>query len=713
MSRLAWIALLLAVVTRPGWSRESLAPPPAPRGDDVEVLHGVTVPDPYRWTEDDHAPEVVAFDEAHLARAKAILGAWPEREAWAARIARELDLPGMRSLPKFEGGKRWFTQRPEGANHAVLYVTDVEGLDEPRVVIDPNTWSEDGTAAMGSWFVSPDGRYLAYLRDEKGDEDYVLHVRDVQTGEDLPDRITRCKFTSVVWDPDARGFLYGRMPDPESVPANERQYHRRFFHHRLGDMPWDDTMVYGRGRPLIEFRALYRGADKRHLFLVQGKPYQKHETWQAEVVPGGLRLVPVVTGLLDRTWVDRVGETFVFNSDRETGLRRVYTAPVNEDGTPGSWSELAFPRNDTAVLDEIAIVDDRLVVALLREDVVSRLWVRPLDGSSPAREIPLPGPGSVGGIETREGDTRIWYAFESYSVPRSTYVADVAAESIEPRMLERMPTTVDVDGLVSERLTYPSKDGTPIPVFVLRRKDVALGGATPLVLYGYGGFNVGLYPAFRRDRALWAERGGAYAIACLRGGNEFGEAWHEAGCLANKQNVFDDFVSVADGLVADGKVERARLAIEGRSNGGLLVAAAIAQRPDLCGAVVCGVPLVDMLRFHRFQYAKSWTTEYGSPDDADAFECIRAWSPYHNFKPAAYPAVLLTSGVNDGRVDTFHARKAAAALQHLTTSARPILLRVDRESGHGSASLKQYKDELLDVHAFLATALGASRDVAK
>ena len=711
-------ALLLPLLpTSPGRAEGKPDYPPAPRGDVVETMHGEAIADPYRWTEDDDAPEVVAFDEAQLGLVRKRLDAWPERDAWRQRIAKELDLPGMRSLPTFEGGRMWFTRRPEGANHAVLYVTDEDDtLETPRVVLDPNTWSTDGTAGMGEWFVSPTGSHVAYLRDEKGSEDMDLLVRDVVTGKDLPERITRCKFTDVTWDLDGKGFFYNRLPDAESVPAGQEQYHRRIFHHRLGDMPWDDVMIYGRGRPQLEWRGLYRSSDEKHLFLVQGMPWQDHETWQVELVSGGLVKTPIVTGMTDRTWVDRIGDTFLLNSDRHSDLRELYTAPVTEDGTPGDWTKLELPRSATAVLDEIAVVDNRYVVALIREDVISRLYIRLIDGSDTPREVRLPAPGTVRGLRTRKGDTRLWFGFQSYSVPYSTWVVDLATPgkaspdgglaSIAPTQIEQMPTTIDVDNLVTERVRYKSKDGTEIPVFLLRRKDVAYGGSTPLVLYGYGGFRVGLYPGFSKARALWAERGGVYAIACLRGGDEFGESWHEQGCLENKQNVFDDFIAVADGLVADGKVDRSRLAIEGGSNGGLLVAAVIAQRPDLCRAVLCGVPLIDMLRFHRFQFAKSWTKEYGDPDDADAFPGIRAWSPYHNLKPAAYPAVLVTSGLEDGRVNTFHARKLAAALQYLTTSDRPILLRVDRDSGHGSASLKQYKEELLDEHAFLAQEIG-------
>jgi prolyl oligopeptidase len=313
----------------------------------------------------------------------------------------------------------------------------------------------------------------------------------------------------------------------------------------------------------------------------------------------------------------------------------------------------------------------------------------------------------------KPGDTRLWFTFESYSVPFSTWVVDLAAPDAgaatryAPQRLETLPTATAVENLVSERVDLPSKDGTKIPVFLLRHKDTPLDGSAPTVLYGYGGFRVGQYPAFSRSWAVWAEQGGVYAAASLRGGDEFGEDWHSAGCLGTKQNVFDDMIACADGLVAAGKVTRERLAIMGGSNGGLLVATVANQRPDLCRAVVCSVPLIDMLRYHRFQYALSWTKEYGDPDVKEHFDWIRPYSPYHNVKDgAAYPAALVTAGLKDGRVDAFHARKIVARWQAATTSDRPILLSLDRESGHGAASLLQAKRQILDRFCFLRMELG-------
>jgi prolyl oligopeptidase len=320
----------------------------------------------------------------------------------------------------------------------------------------------------------------------------------------------------------------------------------------------------------------------------------------------------------------------------------------------------------------------------------------------PVREIRMPSPGTASGLAFQRGGTQLWFRFASYSTPPTTFRVDLADSSLTLHAEETLRTTLDVSSLVSERFDYPSKDGTKIPLFVLRQKDVPLDGKAPTILYGYGGFRVALAPRFSRTRALWCSQGGVFCVANLRGGDEFGEAWHEAGCLGNKQNVFDDFIAAADWLVETGKASRERLAVEGGSNGGLLVATVVNQRPDLVRAGISSVPLTDMLRFHRFQFAKSWTKEYGDPDIKEEFDWIRPYSPYHNVKDGtAYPAMLVTAGLHDGRVDAFHARKIAARWQAANTSPHPILLLIDRESGHGSSSLDHYKKEMLDQLSFL------------
>jgi prolyl oligopeptidase len=697
--------------------------PETAREDVVETMHGRPVPDPYRWLEDDDDPRVVTWDEAQLALLRSHLDRVASRDDLRKRIAEEMDLGGIASVPRFRGGKRWFTKRPEGANHPVLYVADAadEEGKTARVVIDPNGWSRDGTAGMKDWEVSFDGRHVAYERDEKGSENTTLHVLDVESGENLPDVIPRTKFTSIVWDEDGKGFLYTSMPDPASVPPDQAQYDRRVRHHVLGTLPVDDEIVYGQGRPMIESVWLYRSTDEKHVFLVRGLPYKSLDTFEVrrdtgataggspgrpERGPrGAFALVPILDGHDSRTYVDRVGDVYLLNTDADAPRRRLAVARALETSDPAKWKEI-LPQREGVLQDAVPVGD--LVLVHHRENVVSRLELIDLSGASRG-EIALPGPGTVDDLRVEPGTTRVRFTFQSYSLPLTTYRLDVAQEGRPLTPVERVPTTVDVRSLTSVQTSYRSKDGTEVPIFLVHRKDAPPDGTRPTVLYGYGGFRVGMYPFFSRAVALWVERGGVWAVAALRGGDEFGEEWHEQGSLGNKQNVFDDFIAAADWLVESKKASRDRLAVYGGSNGGLLVAACVNQRPDLCRAVVCSVPLTDMLRFHRFQYARSWTMEYGDPDTPADFEWLAAYSPYHNVrKGAAYPAALVSAGLADGRVNAFHARKIAAQWQHATSSDRPVLLFVDRSSGHGAASVLQYKEELLDRYCFLEWQLGAA-----
>jgi prolyl oligopeptidase len=707
------LALLPWASAARGDDRTSPGKPDYPetrREDAKDVLHGVEVPDPYRWLEDDESKEVEAWDNAQNAILRARLDACPGRAELEARLLKELDLGGIESLPRFAGAFEFHTYAAPGENHPVLYVRDAEGKEPPRVVIDPNAWSEDGTQGMRTWTPSPDGRYLVYGRDANASEDATLHVLDLKTGLDLPDRITRAKFTSVAWLPDSQSFFYTRLPNPDDVPAGEKQYHRRVFHHVLGKLVADDVLVYGQGRPMIESIYVGSSTDERRQFIVRGIPYETLDTFEIEGVGGQRQLTPVLVGNDSRTEIDRVGDVYLLVTDFQAPKKRVCTARRGESNDPAKWREIV-PQSD-AVIEATALCKDKLVVHR-RENLIARLSVIDLEGRL-LGEVKLPGSGTVRDVAVKPDDPRLWFTFESYNVPRSSWVVDLSgatsADKVPqwaPKRLATLPTTIAVDDLVSERFDVPSKDGTKVPVFALRSKKTPMDGSAPTLLYAYGGFRVGQYPSFSRSMALWVELGGVYAVASLRGGDEFGEDWHCAGCLANKQNVFDDFIACADWLVTNGKAKRERLAVMGGSNGGLLVAAVANQRPDLCRAVVCSVPLTDMLRFHRFQYAKSWTKEYGDPDVKEQFDWIRPYSPYHNVKAgAAYPAALVTAGLKDGRVNAFHARKIVAKWQAATSSDRPILLALDRVSAHGPASLKQAKLDLLDRFCFLRMELG-------
>jgi prolyl oligopeptidase len=475
------------------------------------------------------------------------------------------------------------------------------------------------------------------------------------------------------------------------------------YFHRLGGLVLDDERVYGAGRPDIESIDVAASHDGKTAFLSRGPPYVHDDFFALTLAEGRSSLEPVFVGAGANGRIDRVGDRYVLLTDWKAPRKRLLTTPVTGPFEPGAWKTLV-PEGE-GVLESFDVAGDVLVL-LVREGMSSRLRVIGGDGTD-AGEVPLPGPGTVQRVSTKPGDPRVWFTFEEYHRPETTYVCDLSAKERRIVDVERAATTVAVDRLVTERFRYPSKDGTEIPLVVLRRKDVPLDGKAPTLLYGYGGFRVAQVPRWSPTTALWVEMGGVFCAASLRGGDEFGEEWHAGGCLGKKQNVFDDFVAAADWLVSTGRAARERLAIRGGSNGGLLVAVVANQRPDLCRAVVCNVPLTDMLRFHRFQYAKTWTKEYGDPDEEACYRWIRPYSPYHNVVlGTAYPAALVTAGLEDGRVNAFHARKIAAAWQHATSSERPILLSIDRRSGHGSASKRQAKDEILDRFCFLRATLG-------
>ena len=668
--------------------------------DAFDELHGHRIDDPYRWMEDDEAPDVIKWDHAQHAVLRARLDTWSGRDKWKALMDKEFGQPGMSTELKFAGNRRFYKFRPAGKNHPILYVTSADGKADPRVALDPNTWSEKGTAGLVDWAPSPDGGMVAYRRDDMGSEETVLYFRDLVTGQDLPDRITRTKHSPLVWAPDGSGIYYRRKPDPESVPKGEAQYHGRTYFHRLGTLPIDDQMVYGAGRPMLESGWIYSSSDEKHLFINRGMPWQNTETFEVNPTDGRYELVPIDVGGEARTFVDRVGNTYILNTNKFRGERDVYLMHRQADGTLGEWQKTAFTDMKGVKIDEVMVVGQDLVV-FVTENLISRILVQSLAGGK-VREVELPSPGNASGPAFKPGDSRLWFRFASYSTAPTTFRVDLEDPKLTLHAEETLSTTLEVGQLVSERYDYPSKDGTKIPLWILRRKDVALDGKAPTILYGYGGFRVSLLPRFSRTRALWCLQGGVFAVANLRGGEEFGDAWHAAGCLGNKQNVFDDFIAAADWLVREGKATRERLAVQGGSNGGLLVAAVVTQRPDLVRAGISEVPLTDMLRFHRFQFAKSWTKEYGDPDIEEEFEWIRPYSPYHNVKDGtAYPAMMVTAGLKDGRVNAFHARKMAARWQAATTSPHPILLLIDRESGHGSSNLDKYKAELLDQMSFL------------
>ncbi len=665
----------------------------------VDTLHGRRIADPYRWLENGDDPLVQAWSAAQHALTRKLLDARSAEQEYFARRLAALFAPSVRSTPRAYGQRYFFTKREGSSEHPVLYVSEGSVAAKPRVVVNPNEFSADGTVAMDWWYPSPDGALLAYGRSAGGTEKSTLYVRNVATGEDLDLQIPHTRFAVVAWDADGRGFTYTRYPAPAADAPETGNYHRHIYHHRLGTDWQTDPKIWGAGKPKESMADVTNSSDDRYQFLTVHFGWARNELYVRAAGATGFR--PVAVDLPGLFVGDVHGATLYLWTNHEAPRYRVVAAPVDEPG-PANWTDVV-PQQQ-GVISGFVIADGKLIVHVM-ENAYSRLLIHELDGKR-IKEIELPGLGSVSGLSGRPDSRHLLFTFESFAQPPVVFHYDLREHTRE--VLDRLEPGVDLSPYETRQVWFNSADGTRVPMFVTQRKNLALDGNNPAVLYGYGGFNISLTPEFRRDVIPWLERGGVWAVANIRGGGEFGRAWHLAAQREKKQNAFDDFIAAAEKLIADGYTSAARLAATGESNGGLLTGAMIVQRPDLFRAVHCGVPLLDMLRYHKFEIARLWIPEYGTAEHAAEFEYLHAYSPYHHVEPGvAYPAVLFTTAAGDTRVDAMHARKMAAALQAATSSPRPILLRVAAQVGHGAGKpLSRLIDERVDLWTFFAWQLG-------
>jgi prolyl oligopeptidase len=564
-----------------------------------------------------------------------------------------------------------------------------------------NALAADGTRALDWWQPSEDGARVAYGVSADGSEESVLRVRDVATGRDLPDEIPRTRACSVAWTPDGRAFYYTRYPEPGSVPAGEEKYHRAVFLHRLGDPPARDRKVFGDGRDLKDWPNVALSPDGRWLAIAVFQGWSRSELFLLDT--GGKRpLVTVAAGeeaIFEA--VEILDDRLYLHTNSGTPRGKLYTMELAHPER-GRWKEILPEREE--ILQSVAYYGGRLAAVYLH-DAASRLRVFAADGR-PAGEVALPSLGTVTGLGAAREGRELFYSFTSFLTPTVVF----RHQTGEPAVWRRLASPIDPAVFEVERVQFTSRDGTRCPMFLVQKKGTPRDGTAPVLLTGYGGFNISMQPGWTPSAAPFLEHGGVYALAVLRGGGEYGETWHQAGMLGRKQNVFDDFIAAAEWLITNKVTARDRLAISGRSNGGLLVGAALTQRPDLFRAVVCGVPLLDMLRYDRFRIAQLWIPEYGSPDDPQAFKWLQAYSPYHHVKDgAAYPAVLLHTAESDTRVDAMHARKMTARLQAATSAVHPVLLRLESKAGHGAGKpLGKVIDQLTDEWSFVFSQLGMS-----
>jgi prolyl oligopeptidase len=671
--------------------------PPTRRDPVVETLHGVRVEDPYRWLEAGDEPEVLAWSEAQGRHARE----WLERQPGRAAIRRRLtSLFSIGSLgaPVPRRGRYFYQKRSALQQQPVLYVRD--GLSAPdRVLLDPAAPSPDATTALDWFYPSPDGRLLAYGLSEGGSEQSLLRLREVESGRDLADLIPWTRACSLDWLPDASGFVYTRYPEPGSVPSGEENYHRRVFEHRLGDDWRRDRTVFG-GREPEDWPEVQLSPDGRWLAVSVAKGWTRTDVYLLDRASNA-DFVTLAEGLDALFGITLRNDVLYLHTNLEAARFRLLCAELARPQR-ALWRELVGERED--VLETVAVVGDR-ILALWLHEASSRLTLHDLSGGQQV-QLPLPSLGSVEALSGEWDGDEAFFAFSSFAQPPAVERVILANSAVE--RWQEVPADLEPEAFDVRLERFRSRDGTPLTMFLVQRKDRLADARGPALLSGYGGFGVSLKPSFGRGLLLFLEQGGLYAVAHLRGGGEYGESWHRAGMLDRKQNVFDDFIAAAEHLVAERLAAPDRLAIQGGSNGGLLVGAALTQRPELFRAAVCQVPLLDMLRYHRFRIARLWIPEYGSPEDAEAFRWLLAYSPYHRAaEGAAYPAVLLTAGESDSRVDPMHARKMAARLQATSRSGRPVLLRVEGRAGHGQGKpLAKALEESTDVWTFLFAELG-------
>jgi prolyl oligopeptidase len=684
--------------------------PPAARLDLVEELFGHAVNDPYRWLEDPTTEQSKAWAAGQDALYQANRATWPGQDRLRGRLT-ELLGAGLVTPPVWRGQRQFLMRRTAEQEHAVLLTVDPDGTE--RTLIDPMQLDPSGLTTLDTWQPTKEGHLLAYQVSEGGTEESVVRVMDVVTGELVDGPIDRARYSPIAWVPGGDYYYYVRRLAPELVPAGEEQFHRRVWLHRLGTDPAQDVMVFGEGRKATEYFGVTVSRDGRWMTVSASEgTAPRNDLWLADLHAGPLQtpvLRPVQIGVDAQTGLEvgRDGNLYVFTDLQAPRGRVCVTTP--DEPTVEHWRDL-LPEDPVAVLDGFAILDGAelarpVMLASWTRHAVSEVTVHDLVTGEAVGEVPLPGLGSIGGIVERpEGGHEAWFGYTDHTTP--TCVQHYDARTASTTLWASAPGTVDVPPVHTRQVTYPSADGTLVRMFVM-----SLGPEPdrprPTILYGYGGFGLPLTPAYSATVLAWIEAGGVYVVAGLRGGGEEGEQWHRAGMLGHKQNTFDDFHAAAQWLVDNGYTTPAQLGISGGSNGGLLVGAALVQRPDLYAAVVCSAPLLDMVRFEGSGLGATWNVEYGSAADPEQLGWLLSYSPYHTAqRPADYPAVLFTVFDSDTRVDPMHARKMCAALQHSTTSTRPVLLRREADVGHGARSVTRSIELSVDSLGFTAAWTG-------
>jgi prolyl oligopeptidase len=673
-------------------------PWPPTRADELtETIQGQKIADPYRWLEDETSDDVQLWMKAQDDYARRTLASYPQRDELAARIKQLFYFDAI-GAPLRRGARFFYSRKHVDKEKTIIYWKEGEHGGE-HVLFDPNQWSADGSKGLHGYFPSYDGKHVAYQVSEHNSDETVMHVIDVEARKDLPDVIEGTKYAAASWTPDGKGFYYTWVPAlSDKVTIAERPGFAELRFHALGTDPAKDPIVREATHDAETFLGGGVSRDGRWLFAEIQHGWNSTDLYFKNARDPKASWATLVAGTdatydLISAWHDR----FYIATNEAAPKKRVFVVDPKQPAR-AKWKEIVAQSD--AALESAELLGDHLVLSYLR-DATTVLEVHALDGKL-LHKIAVPPLGSASIVGNPEDDTA-YASYSSFTEPQIIYKTSIKTGKVDEWARVKLP--VDTSGFVTDQVFVASKDGTKIPMFIIHRKDAKLDGTNPTILYGYGGFNVNMTPGFSGSRAVWLEHGGVYAIPNLRGGGEFGEEWHRAGMLAKKQNVFDDFIAAAEYLIAQKWTSREHLAISGGSNGGLLVGAAVTQRPDLYRAVICAVPLLDMLRFHKFGSGKTWVPEYGSADEPAQFNALYGYSPYRIAVDAgarAYPSVLFDSADHDDRVDPMHARKLAAVLQANQTGDAPILLRIERNSGHGGADVvKQQVERVVDQLSFL------------
>jgi prolyl oligopeptidase len=679
----------------------SISYPKARMADVTDDYHGTRVADPYRWLEDPDSPETRAWVEAENKVTFAFLDAIPARAWLRKRLTRLWDYEKF-GVPSKEGGRYFFSRNSGLQNQDVIYTT--ASLDaEPRVLLDPNTLSPDGTVALSGMEPSDDGTLLAYGLASAGSDWQEWKVRDVATGNDRDDHLRWIKFSSAAWTKDGKGFYYGRFPEPgPGEDLKGANYHQKLYYHRLGTPQADDRLVYERpDHKEWQFHGKITD-DGRYLVITVSKGTDdKYRILYQDITRDGARPVELIDNFdHEYSFVDNDGPVFWFKTDRDAPRGRVIAIDTR-DPDPKGWKEIIPQAEET--LGHVDVVGDRFLASYLK-DARTRVKVFDLDGRF-VRDVEFPGLGTASGFSGKRADKETFYSFTTSTAPSTVYRYDVATG--ESAVFRRPKVDFDPDRYETRQVFYTSKDGTKVPMFLSHKKGLVLDGKNPTYLFGYGGFNIPMTPSFSPSSLVWMELGGVFAVPNLRGGGEYGEDWHKAGTKLRKQNVFDDFVAAAEWLIDHKYTSTPRLSIGGGSNGGLLVGACMTQRPDLFGAAVPAVGVLDMLRFHKFTIGWAWVDDYGSADDPGQFRSLYNYSPLHNLKPGTrYAATLITTADHDDRVVPAHSFKFAAALQAAQGGDAPVLIRIETRAGHGAGKpTAKLIEEAADKWAFLVKVL--------